>query len=156
MHRRLGGPGVALGRGAAAAQGVEPDFLVGTLGKALGVAGAFVIGPPELRELLVSFGRSFVYTTALPDGVAEAARVGLRLADAERRERLAANAARLRAGLAQIGARTLGAAHKQTFEVECEIPDLGQTERGIGASRRAAEQAAAAAILMALKAQGHA
>lgn len=53
-------------------------------------------------------------------------------------------------------AGTLGAAHKQTFEVECEIPDLGQTERGIGASRRAAEQAAAAAILMALKAQGHA
>ena len=53
-------------------------------------------------------------------------------------------------------AGTLGAAHKQTFEVECEIPDLGQVERGIGASRRAAEQAAAAAILMALKAQGHA
>jgi len=53
-------------------------------------------------------------------------------------------------------AGTLGAAHKQTFEVECEIPDLSQTERGIGASRRAAEQAAAAAILMALKAQGHA
>jgi ribonuclease-3 len=53
-------------------------------------------------------------------------------------------------------AGTLGAAHKQTFEVECEIPDLGQTERGIGASRRAAEQAAAAAILMALRAQGHA
>ncbi len=51
-------------------------------------------------------------------------------------------------------AGTLGAAHKQTFEVECEIPDLGQVERGIGASRRAAEQAAAAAILMALKAQG--
>jgi len=51
-------------------------------------------------------------------------------------------------------AGTLGAAHKQTFDVECEIPDLGKVERGIGASRRAAEQAAAAAILMALKAQG--
>jgi len=51
-------------------------------------------------------------------------------------------------------AGTLGAAHKQTFEVECEIPDLGRVERGIGASRRAAEQAAAAAILMALKVQG--
>jgi ribonuclease III len=51
-------------------------------------------------------------------------------------------------------AGTLGAAHKQTFDVECEIPDLGKVERGIGASRRAAEQAAAAAVLMALKAQG--
>ena len=47
---------------------------------------------------------------------------------------------------------TLGAAHKQTFDVECEIPELGATERGIGASRRAGEQAAAAAMLMALKA----
>ncbi len=51
-------------------------------------------------------------------------------------------------------AGTLGAAHKQTFDVECEIPELGVTERGIGASRRAGEQAAAAATLLALKAKG--
>lgn len=48
-------------------------------------------------------------------------------------------------------AGTLGAAHKQTFDVECEIPELGVTERGIGASRRAGEQAAAAAMLISLK-----
>jgi ribonuclease-3 len=47
---------------------------------------------------------------------------------------------------------TFGAAHKQTFEVECEAEDLGRRERGIGGSRRAAEQAAAAAMLMRLKA----
>ncbi len=46
---------------------------------------------------------------------------------------------------------TLGAAHRQTFDVACEVAELGVTERGIGASRRAAEQAAAAAMLMALK-----
>lgn len=46
---------------------------------------------------------------------------------------------------------TLGAAHKQTFEVECEIAELGATERGIGPSRRAGEQAAAAAMLQVLK-----
>lgn len=51
-------------------------------------------------------------------------------------------------------AATLGAAHKQTFDVECEIPELGVVERGIGASRRAGEQAAAAAALMTLKAKG--
>jgi ribonuclease III len=51
-------------------------------------------------------------------------------------------------------AATLGAAHKQTFEVECEIPELGASERGIGASRRAGEQAAAAAMLLGLKAKG--
>ncbi len=48
---------------------------------------------------------------------------------------------------------TLGAAHKQTFDVECEVPELGATERGIGASRRAGEQAAAAAMLIYLKAK---
>jgi ribonuclease III len=46
---------------------------------------------------------------------------------------------------------TLGAAHKQTFDVECEVTELGLVERGIGASRRAGEQAAAAAMLMVLK-----
>jgi ribonuclease III len=51
-------------------------------------------------------------------------------------------------------AATLGAAHKQTFEVECEIPELGASERGIGASRRAGEQAAAAAMLLGLKPKG--
>jgi ribonuclease III len=52
-------------------------------------------------------------------------------------------------------ASTLGAAHKQTFDVECEITELGVTERGIGGSRRAGEQAAAAAMLMKLKTMQH-
>jgi ribonuclease-3 len=46
---------------------------------------------------------------------------------------------------------TVGAAHKQTFDVECEVAELSLVERGMGASRRAAEQAAAAAMLMVLK-----
>ena len=48
---------------------------------------------------------------------------------------------------------TVGAAHRQTFDVECDIPELGLTERGIGGSRRAGEQAAAAAMLATLKAK---
>jgi ribonuclease III len=46
---------------------------------------------------------------------------------------------------------TMGAAHKQTFDVECEISEFGRAERGIGGSRRAGEQAAAAAMLMYVK-----
>ena len=42
---------------------------------------------------------------------------------------------------------TLGAAHQQTFEVECVVEPLGLRARGSGASRRAAEQEAAAALL---------
>ncbi|MBY0408989.1 MAG: ribonuclease III, partial [Burkholderiaceae bacterium] len=48
---------------------------------------------------------------------------------------------------------TVGAAHRQTFDIECDIPELGLAERGIGGSRRAAEQAAAAAMLVTLKAK---
>ena len=46
---------------------------------------------------------------------------------------------------------TTGAAHRQTFEVACEVRELRQSQRGIGASRRAAEQAAAAVLLDNLK-----
>jgi ribonuclease III len=42
---------------------------------------------------------------------------------------------------------TLGEAHKQTFDVECMVGETGHCERGIGASRRAGEQASAAAML---------
>lgn len=48
---------------------------------------------------------------------------------------------------------TVGAAHQQTFDVECEIAELALRERGIGGSRRAGEQAAAAAMLATLKAK---
>ena len=48
---------------------------------------------------------------------------------------------------------TLGVAHKQTFDVECEITEFNMTERGIGGSRRAGEQAAAAVMLQTLKAK---
>jgi ribonuclease III len=46
---------------------------------------------------------------------------------------------------------TTGAAHKQTFEVECVITELGRSERGLGGSRRAAEQAAATALLQSMR-----
>ena len=48
---------------------------------------------------------------------------------------------------------TLGAAHRQTFDVECEVLELNLTERGIGGSRRAGEQAAAAAMLQTVRAK---
>lgn len=47
---------------------------------------------------------------------------------------------------------TLGAAHRQTFEVECVVETLGLRARGSGSSRRSAEQKAAAALLRQLDA----
>ena len=46
---------------------------------------------------------------------------------------------------------TQGAAHRQIFDVECEVIELNLAERGIGGSRRAGEQAAAAAMLQTLR-----
>ena len=46
---------------------------------------------------------------------------------------------------------TQGAAHQQTFDVECEIVEYRRAERGIGGSRRAGEQAAATAMLAFIK-----
>ena len=48
---------------------------------------------------------------------------------------------------------TQGAAHKQTFVVQCEIMELQLSERSTGGSRRAGEQAAAAAMLQIIKAK---
>ena len=48
---------------------------------------------------------------------------------------------------------TTGAAHRQQFEIECAIVEMGLTERGTGGSRRAGEQAAAEAMLTLLKAK---
>lgn len=47
--------------------------------------------------------------------------------------------------------RTEGEAHDQTFTVECRVDDLGLAATGRGASRRAAEQAAAEAVLAQLQ-----
>ena len=48
---------------------------------------------------------------------------------------------------------TAGAAHKQTFKVECLVTEWNLSAYGMGGSRRAGEQAAAAAVLELLKAK---
>jgi glycine C-acetyltransferase len=98
------------GRGSAELCGVEDDvdLQVGTLGKSIGSFGAYVAGSGALRDLLVNVARSFIFSCALSPPQVEAARAALRLIRAEpwRRERLQANAARLRAGLAERGIST--------------------------------------------------
>jgi 8-amino-7-oxononanoate synthase len=95
------------GRGSVFEQGVNQRVPVymGTLGKALGAAGAFVAGSEELIETLIQFARTYIYTTAMPAAVAAAALVSLAKSRAqpERREKLAALIERFRAGASQLG-----------------------------------------------------
>ncbi len=74
----LGEDGQA-GRGALAHFGLESDRIVymGTLGKAAGVAGAFVAAHPAVIDTLIETARSYIYTTAAPPGLAEALRASL-------------------------------------------------------------------------------
>lgn len=83
--------------------------LMGTLGKAFGCAGAFVAGSVELIEWLENRARTYIYTTASPPALAEAARAALALAQREgwRRERLGVLIARFRAGAAELGLKLM-------------------------------------------------
>ncbi|MFP3341225.1 8-amino-7-oxononanoate synthase [Halomonas sp. SIMBA_159] len=69
----------------------DVPILVGTLGKALGTAGAFVAGDAALIEHLIQFSRSYVYTTAQPPSIAAATLETLTIVqrEPEHRQRLA-------------------------------------------------------------------
>src|SRR5690606_19414680 len=77
----------------------DVPLLVGTLGKAFGVAGAFVAGRAEYIETLVQDARTYVDTTAQPPAVAAATLKALDISRDEswRRERVFASPARFRA-----------------------------------------------------------
>jgi len=94
------------GRGTLAHLGLASDRIVamGTLGKAAGVAGAFVAAHPVVIDALAQTARPYVYTTAMPPLQAEALRVALGLIrdDDARRVALHAHIARFRAGAAML------------------------------------------------------
>jgi 8-amino-7-oxononanoate synthase len=67
------------GAGLCAQQGVIPDILVGTLGKAVGASGAFAAGTGDLCHYLVNRARSFIFTTALPPCIAASAEAAIHI-----------------------------------------------------------------------------
>jgi 8-amino-7-oxononanoate synthase len=100
------------GRGTVEHFGLNSAALVqmGTLSKALGAFGGFVVGPRDLIEYLVNRARSFIYTTALPPAMAAAASAALQVVEAEpeRRARLWRLREQLYQGLRTLGCETLG------------------------------------------------
>ncbi len=112
-----------------------PVILMGTLGKALGVFGAFVAGEEALIETLIQRARTYIYTTALPPAVAEAVRASLRIVREEgwRRDRLRTLVARFR-----TGARTLGLALTDS-PTPIQPLILGESETALDASHRLRE-----------------
>ncbi len=87
----------------------DVPVLMGTLGKSFGVFGAFVAGSEALIETLIQKARTYIYTTALPAPIAEAARTSLKIIVSEnwRREKLHHLSQYFRLNAAQIGLNLL-------------------------------------------------
>lgn len=100
----------AKGGGIAEVRGLNQSsvpILVGTLGKALGVGGAFVAGSREFVDYLVQKARPYIYTTAMSPAMAGATLRSLALCREEswRRERLARQVAWFRDEAVALGYR---------------------------------------------------
>ena len=98
------GPG---GRGSLAHFGLPPSprlILMGTLGKAAGVSGAFVAGDRRVMEWLMQRARPYIFTTASSPIIAAAliASLDLIAKGDERRAHLERLIARLQAGLSDL------------------------------------------------------
>lgn len=95
------------GRGAAEAMGVlgRIDIETGSLAKALGGFGAYVVGSRTVVEYLINRARPFIFTCALPPAVPATVLKALTIVDQEpqRRQRLWDNTRYMRAGLREVG-----------------------------------------------------
>jgi 8-amino-7-oxononanoate synthase len=129
------GPG---GRGAVADAGLERevDVIVGTLGKALGSYGAYVLCDKPLANYLVNSARTLIFSTALPPPAVAAAIAALELMREQPRrvEKLQRNARVMRDALAAEGL--------STGESETQIVPLivGGAVEAVTASERALER----------------
>ncbi|WP_033568239.1 8-amino-7-oxononanoate synthase [Dickeya undicola] len=99
------------GRGCSWQQGVKPELLIVTFGKAFGVSGAAVLCSQPVAEYLLQFARHLIYSTAMPPAQAcamDAALAVVRSADGdERRTALVQTVRRFRDGAAGLPFRLL-------------------------------------------------
>jgi len=89
---------------------IEPHTIyMGTLGKAMGTAGAFIAGSSDLIETIIQSGRTYIYTTAMPPAVAEATRAAIRLLSSsnELQQKLFSNVERFREGASELGLKLM-------------------------------------------------
>lgn len=126
------------GRGSLAHFGLSSPRIVyvGTLGKAIGVAGAFVAGSAEVVETVMQRARTYIYTTASPALLAAAVEASLELVRKEgwRRERLAQ--------LMQALKKALSGASLRLAPSETPIQPLviGENSRAVAASEALRER----------------
>ncbi|MDH3455163.1 MAG: aminotransferase class I/II-fold pyridoxal phosphate-dependent enzyme, partial [Desulfuromonadales bacterium] len=88
------------------------DLHMGTLGKALGCAGAYLAAERPVIDTLINHSRAFIFSTSLPPGIPAAAMAALDLVDSEEgrllREKLEGNRIQLAGALTAGGMDLLG------------------------------------------------
>ena len=87
----------------------DVQILMATLGKSIGVSGAFVAGSKGLIDCLIQFSKNYCYTTAMPPALAVAAKYSLGLVKKEhwRREKLRELIRQFKQGAEQLGLQLL-------------------------------------------------
>ncbi len=103
------------GRGTEEVTGAEADVLIGTLGKAFGVNGGYVVGTRVLVDFLREKGPMYVYSNPITAGEAAAAEVSVSILDSTEGAELLAHLAemtqRFEAGLVERGFETIPGPH---------------------------------------------
>ena len=103
------------GRGTEEFTSARGDVLVGTLGKALGVNGGYVVGPKVLTDFLRETSMMYIYSNPITPAEASAASKSLEIIESSegysRLEHLRAMTARFRQGLTRLGFETLAGEH---------------------------------------------
>ncbi|SLM62572.1 MULTISPECIES: 8-amino-7-oxononanoate synthase [Dickeya] len=104
----------AQGRGSAWQQGVMPELLVVTFGKAFGVSGAAILCSESVAEYLLQFARHLIYSTAMPPAQACALSAALAIIQGEdgeaRRTLLAQHIRQFRDGIGGIALQPVDSA----------------------------------------------
>jgi 8-amino-7-oxononanoate synthase len=123
------------GRGAANAAGLNANdvpILMGTLGKAFGVAGAFVAASHDVIEMLIQSARSYIYTTAMPAAMASTVQTSLEIVREEqwRRDHLQAVVKQFREGVQSLGLSLMSS----TTPIQPVV--LGDAHRALAWSQR--------------------
>ena len=127
------------GAGLARATGLDTQscpVLMLTFGKALGSAGAAILGSTEIIEAIINFSRPWIYTTAMPPALAAAtskavdiARAGdairAQLAENIARFRSKANAAGLEIGASETAIQPILLADNDVVAISSTLLQLG-------------------------------
>ena len=103
------------GRGTEEVCGVQVDVLIGTLGKAFGVNGGYVVGTKVLTDYLRQTSPLYIYSNPITPAEAAAAYAALELIDSARGLELLAHlramTARFEEGLVALGFETIPGPH---------------------------------------------